>query len=170
MRERDATTFVVRGFVSLIVVAIFIFASQHAMAPTYWGGTMGGKTEINPGLSGCNADAWVILIQDGVDVELYDYVYIEYHAWWYDNRSSSSSTANHNYTLHVDYRGTTFSDYYDKSTTGDEQGDHWLRVDVYIDHSPPDYLFINWTAKVEGPDLPRCPAEDSGPMQIQSVN
>lgn len=152
---------------SLAMTVMFIIATQLAAAAWRLGAIVGSKTEVwNVGMSvRCAADTWTIAVPASLDVDNGDSVSIWHRAWWWDNRTNANApTAYHNFTLDVDYQGTTYPRTYPATTHSQESGSATLNVTVTVQQNT--YLFINWSASVIVPGLGGCTASESGyPVQ-----
>ena len=154
-----------QSLVCLTLVFAFVLTSQQAAAVNRLAGIVGGKTEVtNTGT--CGAGTWIRAVPAVLDVDNGDNVYVDYHFWWWDNRSvGSTPTAYHNYTLVVTYQTTTNRANYSRWTRGNDASFAMVSVYVY-DVLQGNTLGIRWFANVTGPTDRTCPASSQGSTSV----
>ena len=141
--------------VSIALVALFMLASQYAAANWRLGAIVLSKTAVANGPT-CDAGTQRFAIPIVLTRSIGDTFSVWDNASWWDNRSAFVyPTAYHNFTLRMDYIGSTYRDYHNATTNGPDSGTHTLNVTATVTQLR-QYAYLNWTASVFVTGNPSC--------------
>ena len=135
-----------KALVSFALVVLFICASQYAAGNWRLGAIVLSKTAVATGPT-CDAGTQRFAIPIVLTRNLNDNFSVWDNASWWDNRTFASTTAYHNFTLRMDYLGSTYRDFHNVTTNGMASGTHTLNVTATVTQLR-QYAYLNWTAAV----------------------